>query len=272
MMLATVLILGAVVFYMLFNQAGSSINLFAARNIDLSITSTAAVYNVLGMDIPVGTRAQLAAAGIEPGGWWQWVDTGIASPQTQSFNAGFILIFAPIFAALWAFLGRRDADPNPVLKFGIGIIQLGLGFMVVVWGAGLADASFRMPIVMLGMLYLLHTTGELCISPVGLSQITRLALPAVVSFMMAVWFLSSSIAQYAGGWIAALAGTATVGGKVVNPELALHTTLGVFQTLGLAGLGLGAVFIAVSFAIKHWAHREAETTAPAVSKELPQGA
>jgi proton-dependent oligopeptide transporter, POT family len=224
------------------------------------------------MEIPVGTRAQLTAAGIEPGGWWQWIDTGIASPQTQAFNAGFILIFAPIFAALWAFLGRRDADPNPVLKFGIGIIQLGLGFMVVVWGAGLADASFRMPIVMLGMLYLLHTTGELCISPVGLSQITRLALPTVVSFMMAVWFLSSSIAQYAGGWIAALAGTATVGGKVVNPELALHTTLGVFQTLGLAGLGLGVVFIAVSFFIRHWAHREIETPAPVLGKERPQEA
>jgi POT family proton-dependent oligopeptide transporter len=72
--------------------------------------------------------------------------------------------------------------------------------------------------------------------------------------MMAVWFLSSSIAQYVGGWIASMAGTHTVGGQVTNPEVALNTSLEVFNMLGLWGAGLGVAFIALSFFIKHWSH------------------
>ena len=65
---------------------------------------------------------------------------GFTAAQTQSFNAGFILIFAPLFAALWSWLGRRGRDPNPVTKFGLGLVQVGLGFLVIVWSAGFADA------------------------------------------------------------------------------------------------------------------------------------
>jgi POT family proton-dependent oligopeptide transporter len=215
MMLAMVLIFGAVVFFTLFEQAGTSLNLFAARNVDLM---------------------------------------GISAAQTQSFNAGFILIFAPIFAAMWAWLAQRGRDPNPTLKFGLGLVQVGLGFMVVVWGAAFADDQFRLPLLMLGMLYLLHTTGELFLSPVGLSEITKLSIPSVVSFMMAVWFLSSSVAQFVGGWIAGLAGTETVGGQVVDPAGALATSLRVFNMLGLWGMGIGVGFIVLSFFVKHWAH------------------
>ena len=250
MMLATVLIFGAVVFWTLFEQAGTSLNLFAARNVDLSITNQATTF--LGM--PMGTPEQLAAAGVDTGSWWGWINSGIAAAQVQSFNAGFILIFAPIFAAIWAFLGRRGMDPDPTMKFGLGLLQAGLGFMVVVWSAGLADASFRVPLMVLGLLYLLHTTGELFLSPVGLSEITKLSLASVVSFMMAVWFLSSAIAQYVGGWIAGLAGTETVGGQVLDPALALQSSVEVFRMLGYWGLGAGVVFIVLSFFIKGWAH------------------
>ena len=120
MMLATVLILGAVVFWTLFEQAGTSLNLFASRNVNLG---------------------------------------GVTAAQTQSFNAGFILIFAPIFAALWAWLAAKGRDPNPTLKFGLGLLQVGLGFLIVVWAQGLADDQYRMPLIMLGLLYMLHTTG-----------------------------------------------------------------------------------------------------------------
>ncbi|MFW8695364.1 hypothetical protein ACOI9Y_32855, partial [Mesorhizobium japonicum] len=119
-----------------------------------------------------------------------------------------------------------------------------------VWGAGLTNSAFQMPIVLLALLYMFHTTGELFLSPVGLSQITKLSMPQVVSFMMAVWFLASSIAQYVGGWIAGLAGTETVGGQVLNPQLALQTSLEVFEKLGWAGLAAGVLFIIVSFFIK----------------------
>ena len=248
MMLALVLIFGSVVFFTLFEQAGTSLNLFADRNVDLSITPQA--FQFLGMT--VGTPAQLAAAGITPTG--MWIDATITAAQTQSFNAGFILIFAPIMAALWAFLAKRNLDPNPTMKFGLGLLQVGLGFMVVVWGAGMANSAFQMPLLLLGLLYLFHTTGELFLSPVGLSEITKLSMAKVVSFMMAVWFLASSIAQYVGGWIAGLAGTETVGGQVLNPGLALQTSLEVFSMLGLWGMGIGVAFIVISFFIKGWSH------------------
>lgn len=230
MMLAMVLIFGAVVFFTLFEQAGTSLNLFAARNVDL--------------DVLPGPRSFLGLP----------IDTTITAAQTQSFNAGFILIFAPIFAAMWAWLATHRRDPNPTMKFGLGLIQVGLGFLVVVWAAGLADDQFRLPLIMLGMLYLLHTTGELFLSPVGLSEITKLSVASVVSFMMAVWFLSSSIAQFVGGRIAGLMGTETVGGQVLDPAAALATSLDGFNKLGWAGVACGVIFIAASFAIKGWAH------------------
>lgn len=218
--LALVLIAGAVVFFTLFEQAGSSMNLFADRN------------------------TRLPSDGFNT----------VTAAQTQAFNAGFILIFAPIFAALWAWLGRRGRDPNPLIKFGLALIQVGLGFLVLVYGAAFADENYRLPMVFLALAYLLHTTGELCLSPVGLSEITKLSAPAVVSTLMATWFLSSSWAQWIGGFVAQMAGTETVGGQVLDPALALRTSLGVFQTIGWIGVGSGLLFLALSPLLKRWAH------------------
>ncbi|HYC73545.1 oligopeptide:H+ symporter [Brevundimonas sp.] len=250
MMLAVVLIFGAVVFFTLFEQAGTSLNLFADRNVDLTVVPQA--MQILGLT--VGTPAQLAAAGITPSGFW--IDATITAAQVQSFNAGFILIFAPIFAAMWAWLASRKMDPNPTMKFGLGLLQVGLGFLVVVWaaGSGMVNSAFQMPLIILALLYMLHTTGELFLSPVGLSEITKLSLPSVVSFMMAVWFLASSIAQFVGGRIAGLMGTETVGGQVLDPQGALATSLEGFGKLGWWGVGIGVGFILISFVIKGWSH------------------
>ena len=248
--LAAILVLGSVVFFTLFEQAGSSLNLFASTNVDLSLTQAAGRF----LGIPFGTPEQLAAIGVKPANWWSWIDTSVGAAQTQSFNAGFILIFAPLLAALWTWLGRRGKDPNPTLKFGLGLVQVGLGFLIVVWGAGLHDSAFRVPLVLLGLLYLLHTTGELFLSPVGLSEITKLTLPGVVSFMMAVWFLASSIAQFVGGWIAGFLVTDSVGGEVLDPGLALSTAINGFRALGWAGVICGVVFVLLSFVVRGWAH------------------
>jgi POT family proton-dependent oligopeptide transporter len=250
--LAAILVLGSVVFFTLFEQAGSSLNLFASTNVDLSLTQAGGHF----LGIPFGTPDQLAAIGVKPANWWSWIDTSVGAAQTQSFNAGFILIFAPVLAALWTWLGRRGKDPNPTLKFGFGLVQVGLGFLIVVWGAGLHDSAFRVPLILLGLLYLLHTTGELFLSPVGLSEITKLTLPGVVSFMMAVWFLASSIAQFVGGFIAGLLVTESVGGEVLDPKLALDTAIGGFQALGWAGVGFGLLFILLSFLVRGWAHTD----------------
>ena len=250
MMLALVLIFGAVVFFTLFEQAGTSLNLFADRNVDLTITPVAMQF----LGITVGTPAQLAAAGITPSGFW--IDATITAAQVQSFNAGFILIFAPIFAALWAWLASKKMDPDPTMKFGLGLVQVGLGFLVVVWaaGSGMVSPTFQMPLMILALLYMLHTTGELFLSPVGLSEITKLSMPSVVSFMMAVWFLASSIAQFVGGKIAGLMGTETVGGQVLDPQGALATSLDGFNKLGTWGVGIGVAFILISFLIKGWSN------------------
>ena len=261
MLLAMILIVGAVIFFTLFEQAGTSLNLFADRNVDLNLTSVATPLSMFGYDFVLATHDQLAAAG-NPAGIW--IDTGITAGQTQSFNAGFILILAPMFAAMWTSLAKRGKDPNPTFKFGLALVQIGLGFLVVVYGMPLVGADFRMPLFLLGLLYFLHTTGELCLSPVGLSEITKLSPPSVVSFMMAVWFLSSSIAQYIGGIIAGMAGTETVGGQVLDARVALESSVAVFDMLAWWGIAAGGAFIVLSFAVRNWGE-SANIARPATS-------
>lgn len=228
MMLALLLIFGSVIFFTLFEQAGSSLNLFAERN------------------------TQLPNAGF----------FSMTAAQTQSFNPGFILIFAPMFAILWVKLAQMGKDPDPLTKFGLGLLQAGLGFLLLVWGAGFADENYRLPLVFLGLAYMLHTTGELCLSPVGLSEMTKLSVPALVSTMMAIWFLASSWAQYLGGFIAQMAGTETVGGQVVDPAAALRTSIEVFNWIGWIGVASGIAFFVLSPLLRHWEHAVKQTKAP----------
>jgi POT family proton-dependent oligopeptide transporter len=251
-LLALVLIAGSIVFFTLFEQAATSLNLFADRNTNLALIDAPIVFDALGHQVFMGTRAMFAAAHAPAG--TSWIDMGFSSAQTQSFNAGFILILAPLFAALWGRLGRMGRDPDPVTKFGFGLAQVGLGFLVIVWSQGLADAHFRVPLLVLAMAYLLHTTGELCLSPVGLSEITKLSPPVLVSTLMAVWFLATSAAEFIAAHIAQIAGTETAGGQVLDPAAALRTSIGVFQIIGWTGIGVGVLFLALSPFLKHWSH------------------
>jgi POT family proton-dependent oligopeptide transporter len=232
-----------VVFWTLFLQGGTSLNLFADRNTDLTVLDSPIIFSLFGRQIFVGSASMLAAAPAVIGRIW--IDAGITSAQVQSFNVAFVLIFAPLLAGLWGFLKRRGLDPSPVIKFALGLMQVGLGFLVIVWSQGYADASFRLPLLVLGITYLLHTTGELFVSPVGLSELTRLSPPALVSTMMAIWLLSSSAAQYIGSVIASFAATETVGGQVLNAEHALRSSLAVFEWVGWVGVGAGVLFLAL---------------------------
>ena len=175
--------------------------------------------------------------------------------QTQwAFNSAFILIFAPVFAALWAWLGRRKRDPNPAAKFGLGLIQVGLGFFAMVWGAGIHDAAFREPMMFLALAYLLHTTGELCLQPVGLSEMTKLAPRAFAATLMAIWFLAASAGQFLAGLVAKLTASETVAGQVLDPGKALATYASTFQGIGLFGLGTGLVLLLLSPWLNKLAH------------------
>jgi POT family proton-dependent oligopeptide transporter len=231
--LALVLIAASVVFWTLFEQAGSSLNLFAERNTQLQLAPTETVQ--------VGPFT---------------IDMAFGAAQAQSFNAGFILIFAPVFAGLWAFLERRKRDLSDPMKFALALVQVGAGFLVLVYGAQFANDSFRVPLIFLALAYLLHTTGELFLSPVGLSAMTKLSPAALVSTVMATWFLSSAWAQWLGGFIAQFTAADTVAGKVVDPAGALANYVEVFQAIGLAAIGIGVVLGVLSFWLNRWAHRQ----------------
>lgn len=219
LILALILISCAVIFWTLFEQAGSSMNQFANRN------------------------SQLAMLGVT-----------ITAAQTQSFNAGFILLLAPVFSALWAYMGTRGQDLSAPLKFGLALCQVGLGFLVLVYGANFAGEDFKVPLVFLMLAYLLHTTGELFISPIGLSQMTKLATATLISTLMSVWFLSSAWAQWIGALIAQMTATETVAGQVLNAQVSLETYVAVFYQIGIVAIGCGIVLMLLSGFLKHLSH------------------
>jgi proton-dependent oligopeptide transporter, POT family len=160
----TVLFFGAAVFWSVFEQAGSTLNLFADRN---------TANTLLGLPFPAA--------------WY------------QSLNSLFIMALAPVFAALWIRLG--DRNPSSPAKFTIGLLFVALGFGILIVAAGLAAGGTKVSPLWLTATYLLHTVGELCLSPVGLAAMTRLAPVRVVSLMMGVWFLATSVGNYIGGRI-----------------------------------------------------------------------
>jgi POT family proton-dependent oligopeptide transporter len=217
---ATVLVVFNVAFWTLFEQAGSSLTLFAERNTDLSI---------FGLFT-------------------------ITAGQTQFFNPFFIVALAPLMSILWTAMGRRGIEPSLPVKFGIALIGVGAGFFAIVWGARCAGADFRVSVWWLALLYLIHSVAELCISPVGLSMITKLSIARVVGLMMGVWFLSMSAAQYVAGSIAQLASVQTVGGQVTNFKVSLETYVDVFWHIALAAMAIGVLLLILSPLIKRWTH------------------
>ncbi|UVO50529.1 peptide MFS transporter [Sphingomonas sp. SUN019] len=217
---AMILIVFNVVFWTLFEQAGSSLTLFADRNTDLSI---------FGL-------------------------FSISAGQTQFFNAFFIVALAPVMSVLWTKLAAKGIEPSIPIKFGIALIGVGLGFLFLVWGATMVGPSFKVAIWWLAGLYFIHSFAELCISPVGLSMITKLSIARIVGLMMGVWFLSISVAQYVAGVVAQVASVETVGGQVTNLKVSLETYSGVFWTIGLVSAGIGLFLLLISPLIKRWMH------------------
>ena len=225
--LAIVLIAASVVFWALYEQGGSSLGLFAERNVDLHL----------------------------------YGDQSMKPAQAQSFQSGWILILAPIMAAIWTFLGRFGRDPNPVAKFGAGLLLIGASYYVIILGGKFAGADFKSPLIFLAGAYLMQTTGEMCVSPVGLSQMTKLAPPLLISTLMATWFLGTAGAQFVAAKIAQLTSSDTIGGQVLDAGKALATYSHVFGMIGLWGLGAGALMIVLSPWLKKLAHGASDIAA-----------
>ena len=202
------------VFWCFFELAGSALNVFTDENVDK---------NVFGSEIPASVF--------------------------QAVNAFFIVLFAPAFSFMWGWLYRKGIEPAAPIKFSIGLLLLGAGFLVLNTGRGVAVDGV-MPLIFLILLYLLHTLGELALSPVGLSLVTKLAPAKIVGFMMGFWFLSSAIGIQAGKWI---------GGESAAPEGAtreqtMNTALDVFNNVGLFALGSGVLLLVLSPILRKWMH------------------
>ncbi|MDC8755755.1 peptide MFS transporter [Erythrobacter sp. sf7] len=208
---AMFLIFVSIVFWALFEQAGNSLNLFTDRHVDRS---------------------------------------GVPASVFQSLNAAYIFLLAPLFAWLWTALGKKGLEPSAPFKFGLGVIQVGLGFLVLVWGAQASGMDAAVPVIFIFLIYLLHTTGELCLSPVGLSAMNRLAPAHMASLIMGTWFFASATGNFAAGLISAAAGGEGLEGAEAGKELVLS----VYSTVGWYAMGIGAVVLVISPLIKKLMH------------------
>jgi POT family proton-dependent oligopeptide transporter len=196
-------------FWALFEQAGSSLTLFTDRNVAMGDYFTAGMF--------------------------------------QALNPMYIILLAPVFAWAWIKLGARGLEPTTPAKFGLGIFQVGLGFAVLVYGASLAGPDGKVGVIWLALMYLLHTTGELCLSPVGLSMITKLSVKRIAAMMMGVWFLSSAFAAYVAGMIAggmAIDGSADQG--AIDPLASLAVYTSVFGKLAWLAIILSVIVLAMA--------------------------
>lgn len=172
---------------------------------------------------------------------------GVPTSLFQSINPIYIVLLGPVFAGLWQFLGKRGIEPSAPAKFGLGLLQVGLGFLVFVWGAGTGNPAVMTSVVFVFLIYLLHTTGELCLSPVGLSAMTRLSPLHLGSFIMGAWFYMTAVGNFVAGKI----GEATSGhGGEMNKAL----TLSVYSKIGWATIGIAILVLALSPIVKKWMH------------------
>lgn len=208
---AMFLIIGSILFWALFEQAGSSLNLFTDRYVDRQ---------------------------------------GVSASIFQSINPIYIIMLAPLFAGLWTWLGKKGLEPSTPAKFGLALIQLGAGFLVLVFGANAVGMENMTPVIFIFLIYLLHTTGELCLSPVGLSAMNRLAPAHMASLIMGTWFFASATGNFVAGLIAAATGSEAASGEGAAKE----TVLAVYSQIGWITVGVGVAVIVISPLIKRLMH------------------
>ncbi|MCJ7591531.1 MAG: peptide MFS transporter [Woeseiaceae bacterium] len=214
-----ILILSTVVFWALFEQSAGSMTLYADRVVDRSLG-----------------------------------DTTFTAAQFGSLNAGFIMLLAIPFATLWVWLAKRNLEPNTAIKFGLGIVQAGLGFGALVFGAQYPNEAGQVAMIWLILAYLLHTTGELCLSPVGLSAVTKLSIGNVVGVSMGTWFLATALSETVATRIGKMASIDTSAGESTDVVAALASYTDLFSFLMWFGVISGAVMLLISPILKRWMH------------------
>jgi POT family proton-dependent oligopeptide transporter len=287
----------SVLFWAFFEQAGSSMNNFADRNVDRVVEQRRIGSADVGKTLEI--RVNQEQLGYPRGGKPFTLDqldalrdaerksdgkheaTRVAWPVTQrhvgmgvggtevpasefqAANPLFILVFGLVFTALWGFLGKRRLEPSTPVKFALGLLQVGLGFGALWWGAREADARGMVAASWLILAYLLHTTGELCLSPVGLSMVTKLSPARMVSTMMGGWFLATAFSEYLAGLIATLTGVSHGGEQQKTIPVPLDTVNvygDVFGRLAIAGCAAALLLFLLAPLLSRGMHPEAPFT------------
>ncbi|MEQ8309670.1 MAG: peptide MFS transporter [Sphingopyxis sp.] len=195
-------------FWGLFEQAGGSMNLFTDRFVDRS---------------------------------------GVPAGIFQSINPIIIILVAPLFAALWVWLGKRGAEPSAPAKFGLALAQMGFANLVLVWGAEAYGVAAMTPVILVFAYYFFATTGELCLSPVGLSAMNRLAPSFLASLIMGAWFYMTAVGNFVAGKI----GEAT-GGH--DGQMTKQGLLDIYELFGWIAIGAAVAVLLVSPIVKRWMH------------------
>lgn len=208
----TILIVFSTVFWALFEQAYTSLNLFADRVLDTTF---------LGVEWKPG--------------------------QFLSLNSFFIISLAPVFAWLWVKMGKYN--PNTAIKFSMSLLLVGLGFGSLMFGSSISGDG-QVAAIWLVLLYLLHTMGELCLSPVGLSAVTKLSPAKIVGFMMGVWFLATASSEYIAVLLAKLS-SVDKGADFITVKAAYFN---LFELLFYIGIGTGLLLLLLSPIIKKYMH------------------
>ncbi len=209
---ASILIFFSVAFWSFFEQGGGSLNFFANGNVDGKGFNMTAVNN--------------------------------------SLNALFVIALSPLIGLLWLSLNKRGKEPSTVVKFGLGFVLLGGGFLLFYASKFFADEKGMTPLLLFGLAYLAITLGELCLSPIGLSIMTKLSPKRLYGVMMGTWFLASAFGQYGAGLIgAALAtGDGTVENMTNLQKLDQYTSG--YQMIGIISVGAGILLILLSKPIR----------------------
>lgn len=176
----------------------------------------------------------------------------------QAVNAVCIVTLGLAFSLLWSVLGKLGLEPNSAIKFSLGLLQLGLGFGAIWLGTKNSDQFGMVATSWLLLAYLMHTTGELCLSPVGLSMVTKLSPPRMVSTVMGAWFLATAFSNFLAGMIAALTGVGGHGeGKenmIPPPIETVHIYGDVFGQIAIAGIVSSVILLALSPLLVRWMH------------------
>jgi POT family proton-dependent oligopeptide transporter len=164
---------------------------------------------------------------------------------------------------LWGYLGKRKMEPSTPVKFSLGLLQLGLGFGVFWYGASHSTDRGMTMISFLVLGYALHTTGELCLSPVGLSMVTSLSPRRMVSTVMGGWFLATAFSNYLAGLIATLTGVGhgeESGNALPPPQESVGVYGDVFGKIAIAGIASAVLVFAISPLLRKWMHPEVDNT------------